>query len=266
MKSRCSTIRLSGEVQVLHAQYEGRAFAPHWHHEYAIGLIDSGVEGFDYQGRSHCARTGQIVLLDAGEIHTGEAADERGFGFRMLYVQESVFRDIAKCTSTDIGLHFKDAVIDNERLAQDLLAAHQSLEDGSSRLEAEFRLTTALADVLLATATWKPRTTWNGIPSSMLSARDYLDDHIADDVSLETLASMSGLSKYHFARTFKEWIGMPPHAYQMQQRVLRAKQFLRVLSPAQAAQECGFYDQSHLNRAFRLFAGTTPGNYAQQFR
>lgn len=38
---------------------------------------------------------GRVILLNAGEIHTGEACDHRGFGFRMLYIPESTFREVA---------------------------------------------------------------------------------------------------------------------------------------------------------------------------
>jgi AraC-like DNA-binding protein len=258
-------MELSGSIEILHGRYEGRAFAPHWHEEFAIGVIDQGVEAFEYRGHTFHACTGQIVLLNAGEVHTGEAANEEGFGFRMLYVSESVFRDIA-VRGTGDALYFQEAVVENKSLAQALVAAHLSLEDGSSRLQGESRMVDALAEVLRMHGSWRPASGPAGIPAAMSAARDYLNDHVAEDVSLDELARLAGLSKFHFVRTFKEWTGMSPHAYQTQQRILRAKRLLRKASPMQVAQDCGFYDQSHLNRAFRLFVGTTPGCYAQQFR
>ncbi len=40
--ARCLTFDLEGKIDVLHASYAGRAFSPHWHEEYAVGLIDAG--------------------------------------------------------------------------------------------------------------------------------------------------------------------------------------------------------------------------------
>jgi hypothetical protein len=93
--TRCFSLDVAGRVDVLQARYYGRAFSPHWHEEYAIGLITGGVEQFEYRGATHRAGPGEIVLMDAGEIHTGESWDERGFAFRMLYIPESTFREAA---------------------------------------------------------------------------------------------------------------------------------------------------------------------------
>jgi hypothetical protein len=47
-QTRCSTNDIAGRIEVLHARYFDHAFAPHWHDEFAIGLIDAGVEQFEY--------------------------------------------------------------------------------------------------------------------------------------------------------------------------------------------------------------------------
>jgi AraC-like DNA-binding protein len=68
-----------------------------------------------------------------------------------------------------------------------------------------------------------------------------------------------------FLTVFRDRLALPPHAYQLQRRVFRARELLRVLPPAQIAQQCGFSDQSHFHRVFPAMVGTTPGRYAGQF-
>jgi len=98
-------------------------------------------------------------------------------------------------------------------------------------------------------------------------AREYLDAHAADEVSLLDLAAVGGLSVYHLARAFSAAVGLPPHAYQTQRRVLMAKSLLATgAPPAQVAARCGFADQAHLTRRFKALVGTTPGRYARQLR
>ena len=94
------------------------------------------------------------------------------------------------------------------------------------------------------------------------AARQYLDAHIGDNVSLMSLAVVVGLSPFHLCRVFKDAVGLTPHAYQDQLRVRRAKQLLTEQVPiAQAAVEVGFYDQAHLTRHFKRVVGITPGRY-----
>jgi AraC-like DNA-binding protein len=89
---------------------------------------------------------------------------------------------------------------------------------------------------------------------------EYIEAHLADDISLTQLAELARLSPYHFARAFKQTFGMPPHRYHMSRRVDRAKALLARpdLSVTQIGLEVGFGETSSFSAAFRKFTGTTP--------
>jgi len=73
---------------------------------------------------------------------------------------------------------------------------------------------------------------------------------------------LSGVSRFQLLRGFSREIGITPHAYLVQRRVLRAKQFLADgQTPAEAATRAGFADQSHMTRAFVRQLGITPARY-----
>lgn len=264
--AECFTFDVEGKIGVLHARYSGEAFVPHWHEEYAVGLIYAGVEQFEYRGAVHRATAGEVVLMNAGEVHTGEAADERGFGFRMLYIPESTFRCVAANAETvNARLTFKHAVLDDVKLRVLLRQTHRSLSERGSSLQTEGLMIDTVAYVLSRTATWIPARTDLRSTPSLDRARDYLQDNIFKDVTLSELAQAAGLSKYHFLRQFRNEYGLPPHAFQLQQRIFRSKALLRSLRTVDVAAECGFADQSHFHRVFRSYVGTTPGRYAAQF-
>jgi transcriptional regulator GlxA family with amidase domain len=71
---------------------------------------------------------------------------------------------------------------------------------------------------------------------------------------------MAGLSTHHFARSFHETVGMPPHGYLLSRRLDRAERMLRQtqLPLSEIAAATGFSDQSHLARHFRRRTGTSP--------
>jgi hypothetical protein len=96
------------------------------------------------------ARRREVALLDARQVHTGQGFDERGFGFRMLYVPESTSREIAQPSQYggSGSLHFRTAVLNNVHARNCLLAAHTSFDSGAPMLEVESRFVNAFAYLL----------------------------------------------------------------------------------------------------------------------
>ena len=94
---------------------------------------------------------------------------------------------------------------------------------------------------------------------------EFIEEHLNDDVSLSELSEAAGnLSRYHFARLFKQSTGYSPYQYFTRQRIRRAQSMLRnkkLLSLGEIAFECGFRDQSTFSRVFRQVIGSTPKAY-----
>lgn len=99
-------------------------------------------------------------------------------------------------------------------------------------------------------------------------AVQFIHDHLAEDISLERLATEVSLSTCHFARMFKQSTGLSPHEYILRCRLARAKQMLfnKSVSIAQVAMLTGFCDQGHLTRSFRKHLGITPAVFARSVR
>lgn len=95
---------------------------------------------------------------------------------------------------------------------------------------------------------------------------DYLEEHLADDVSLDELAAMVQLSPSHLCRSFALTFGTPPHRWRMQRRIERGKELLAgtALSVTDIALICGFASSQHFAAAFRRMVGTTPSDYRKQ--
>jgi AraC-like DNA-binding protein len=76
------------------------------------------------------------------------------------------------------------------------------------------------------------------------------------------LATELGCSRKHLAARFREHVGLPPKVVARMLRFRRASDLIGTgVSIAQIAAICGYYDQAHLDRDFRDFAGTTPTAY-----
>ena len=98
-------------------------------------------------------------------------------------------------------------------------------------------------------------------PERITKVVDYIEAQLDADLSLNELADIAAMSVYHFARRFKETMGLSPHAYVTHCRVQRAREMLaHTHAPlTEVAQACGFANQSHFTTVFRNRTGLTPG-------
>lgn len=92
---------------------------------------------------------------------------------------------------------------------------------------------------------------------------DYIEANLDQEVRLTTLASLVGLSPYHFARAFKQSTGQPPLFYHSSRRIARAKALLAKpgASVTRVALELGFTETSSFSAAFRRNTGMTPRDF-----
>jgi AraC family transcriptional regulator len=102
-------------------------------------------------------------------------------------------------------------------------------------------------------------------PWQLRLARDTINAHLDEELSLEQLAHECGLSVTHFAKAFARSTGISPHRWLMQRRVEVAKDLMLTTdsSLVEISLKCGFFDQSHLTRVFAKAAGETPGRWRQ---
>ncbi|WP_237884788.1 AraC family transcriptional regulator [Pseudomonas sp. PGPR40] len=96
---------------------------------------------------------------------------------------------------------------------------------------------------------------------------EFIDNQLAEAISLGQMAGLCALSEYHFARMFRVSFGLPPHQYVLARRLSRARELLRSTSQplGDIALACGFASASHFTNRFRQVLGGTPGEYRQAF-
>jgi AraC family transcriptional regulator len=99
-------------------------------------------------------------------------------------------------------------------------------------------------------------------------AIDYIQAHLDEKLSLESIATQLNLSVHYFCELFTQSTGIPPYKYVLQQRVDRAQQLLTnsQKSLSQIALDCGFADQSHLSRHFTKLTRISPKKYRDRLR
>lgn len=97
------------------------------------------------------------------------------------------------------------------------------------------------------------------------AALSYINENLTKQLSVDELAAMSYLSRYHFMRLFKSQTGCTVHNYIRQKRLVLAARLIREgMSASNAAVECGFSDYSAFHRAFTQTFGVSPGKIKER--
>jgi len=253
-------------LEFLHATFARHTFPRHTHETYAIGVIEKGAQATCYKGATHIAATGEICLVNPGEVHTGFSPDESGWTYRVFYPDAPLLQRVAgEIAGRPVGLpYFSSPVIRDRRLASEILSFLKLLEESRDMLERESLLLSVLADMIRrhADAGGGRRIDGRKGGRGVRRALEYLDARFTGNISLSELACTADMSEFHLLRQFRAEVGLPPHAYLVQKRIDYARTLLsRGLPIVQVSLEAGFADQSHFTRRFRKIVGITPGQY-----
>jgi AraC-like DNA-binding protein len=228
-----------------------------------VVLVDHADKVIAHRGKQQRIRSGLVCLrsaYEAGRLVRRHASETR---VRILAIPPG-----------ELGAAFETLRIPSDRMApvltyfddRELRAATAGVFVAVEAREPASTVEMRLADCTLQIARrLAPRMRVDDGPVDIRSAnriREVLRDRLADDLRLADLAREVRLSRTYVVHSFKRAFGLPPGEYLMQLRVARARELLAAgQRPVDVAYACGFCDQSHLNRWFRLAVGLTPGDY-----
>ena len=208
-------------------------------------------------GHFHPAGTTVYVRLDDGNMQIVAVALHSSVRREML--RQLGWQDIPELSVTNLQTPMTEA------LGQRLRDFIRSRPKGASMV-AETLATSALHDMLLALSRSDgglntAQASGDGNP--IQKALDFIDANLQRDISLGEIATVAGKSPFHFARIFKDALGVTPVAYVIEKRIDRSKALLRQsdLPISVIATRCGFNSQSHYCRTFRRLEHRTPREY-----
>nr|MBA2288610.1 helix-turn-helix transcriptional regulator [Ktedonobacteraceae bacterium] len=214
--------------------------------------------------------TGSLTILPAGAPGTWHLEREGEVRHLHLYLPPSLVHRVAAEADINpdtvelidvIGVRDPQA----EAIAHSFLAELRS-EGLGGRLYTESLANLLVIHLLRHYSSMKqlPQARHSGLARTTLKrVITYIEDHLAEDLTLADLASVVSLSPYHFAHLFKGSTGLAPHQYVIQCRVERAKLLLSTTDwpLTYIAHMAGFANESHMARHFKRLTGLTPRRY-----
>lgn len=240
---------------------------PHFHEEYQFGFSGNSTGSYFYRRAWHRVPKAGLSIIHPGERHFTKRQDfqSQPIQFHMMYIRPSTFSTFAQDVIEKLPHPpFFPAFVYPAHTAISLFQRlYNTLTTNTSTLRHEVALLDFISHIV---ANCNVESAYN-LPFAshrVQSARDYIHDNFERDISLEQLAQVANISRFHLLRLFRQQYGFSPHMYHLQVRVNRAKLLLHQnVSLAEIAQRTGFFDQSHFGAWFKRLVGVSPGQYTK---
>jgi AraC-like DNA-binding protein len=229
--------------------------------EHVVGLVLSGGMRVRRGRQVHRFGPGDVCAWDPSARHEGRPWRSSRWEARLIVLEPAAMGDPDLASD----LAFASPRVRDSRLARGFLALHAALDEPAWALERETLLHEWLR-ALRGDAPAAPVRAARRDPA-LRRACELLGDDLARNVTLAELSAAAGVGRHRLTRLFRAAYGLPPHRFQLAQRVRVARRLLEHgAAPAEVAQRTGFFDQSHLHRHFTRTLGMTPGAYAAALR
>lgn len=253
-------------VELYHTNGVGRSVPRHVHSVLSASVTLSGYRIHETRQKKHTVQPGSILVVNVGEMHSSLSSGVKSSTLAIRLLPSFLTKMVYELTERRDGiLPLREPVIQDLQLARQMLELQSVLETASFRLEKEERIMAVFYSLYSRHSSefaGEFRLGREKVP--VLRACKYLQDCTEENVSLETLSAIAGLSPFHFSRVFTKEVGIPPHTYQLQVRLQKATDLLaNGHSVTDVAFATGFCDQSHLQKVFKKKYGITPGQYGR---
>ena len=207
---------------------------------------------------------GQTFFVNGDEPHAGESATTDGYIYRTLCLDPDALRQLTSdITGRNEMPYLAGTVVADNLFFAKLRRFHRAVATDADAMQCESYLLSAVRCLLEMHVENRREVLPIGQDNSVVSqARDYIEGHYSENISLAQLGALTSRSPFHVARVFSKATGLPPHAYLESVRIRHARAMLKSgMNVVDTALATGFPDQSHFTHRFRRATGITPGRY-----
>ncbi len=243
----------------------------HWHLEYELILVKSGIFELSLDGSVFAMNSGDCAWIGTGVLH-GSTPEEC----------------IYECVVFDLGTLLHDTPICAKSAAEFLSDENEYtgvFRAGSVQSDLASRLLSAMRQEQKGYEWTTLGLMWqlmgsliNSRPPSSSPSRDrqrllrlksvlsHIRDHYQNTMSLEELAAIAQMSPKYFCRAFSQMTGRTPVEYLNYYRIEQAGEQLVMTenSVTEIALNCGFHDMSYFSKTFTRYKGVSPRTYRKE--
>lgn len=269
MKKEIRTIVYDEDLKLEAYLLEGivQPFPNHFHDHYVLGFMEGGARCMTCKNQEYLLGRGDIILFHPEENHACCQAGEESLDYRAFNIPKETMASLSK---EIMGLQqlpgFRYTVFHDEEISCYLHTLHTMVMKGSTGFDKEEQLF-LLMNELLQNYSQPFAELLPECSKEVTLACAFMEAHYKERIRLDTLCTVSNLSKSTLLRAFTRVKGITPYRYLETIRVNEAKKLLELgHSPMEAALMTGFSDQSHFTNYFTSYTGITPATYREIFQ
>jgi len=266
---------LEDDFKIFHINDRQRKdFAFHYHEFHKVIIFLHGNINYSIEGKNYILKPYDIVLVNAGEIHRPSVLDNSAYERIIIYVSTQ-FLNNYKGNDYDLGYCFERAKkehsnvlripsVDKSKLYQVCQELEHSFSDLAFAQELYQRILFLEFMIQLnriAIANHISYLDSASGDSKTLQMIHYINEHLQEEITIDTLAEQFYLSRYYLMHFFKQETGYTIGNYITEKRLLLAKSLVQNgCSITEACYQSGFKNYSSFSRAFKKAFHTVPKN------
>lgn len=250
--------QLSGVVQ---------KFPNHFHDFYVIGFIEGGQRHLWCKGREYDLCPGDLILFNPRDNHYCSPIGGALLDYRALNIKlEVMLKAAGEITGKEYAPCFTQNVVYQSEAAISVGEVYAAILADTPRLQREEAFFYLLEQILQEYTDLSESLEPTQPDEQIQNLCTYMEQHYAENISLDTLLSMTSFGKTYLLQSFTKQLGVSPYRYLQTIRIDRAKKMLEQgVEPIETADRTGFSDQSHFTNFFKSFIGLTPKQYQRIF-
>lgn len=238
----------------------------HSHHFTELFYIVSGKGSFLVENHSFPIKENDLVIINPNVSHTETGSADCPLEYIVLGINGLQFQDESETSHSDYTIH------NFARNRQELLFYLKTLLREVQEKQENFEdICQNLLEILIWSIVRETKSDLSVAPSKKITREcrfieQYLDEHFAEDITLQTLSDLTYLNKYYLVHAFKSYKGTSPINYLIEKRIAKSKYLLETTNypVSKIAALAGFSSQSYFSQIFKKETGITPNAYRKQ--
>lgn len=249
----------------------------HSHDFYELYFFISGLASYIVENGHYKLESGDVLLISPGNLHQLNVKDSSHLYERIVLWLNPRFVQKLSSEKTDLLSPFSYCSASGNHLIRDpelssFLESHLNSLLSSSKgtmpgddIESHLLIQRILLELFRYLKNNKGSLKKPEVNPTIVKTIDYIDAHLKEDLSLESLAKELYIGKFYLSHLFKKETNTTPHQYILKRRLLVSKSLIEKRLPIREVYlKVGFADYTHFFRAFKKEYGLTPKEFLSQ--